>query len=73
MVVAYIVCQAIMPDKIERAKMFKPEYILDNVALFGLDDTYVLIAAKFQRMGKSRELAYRMARELVLSTVFVGE
>jgi hypothetical protein len=53
--------------------MFKPEYILDNVALFGLAETIALVAKKFKRMGKTPRIAYIMARELVNNTVFVAE
>lgn len=50
--------------------MFKPEYILDNVAVFGLADTMTIIAAKFHRMGKTKVMADKMAYLLVLNTVF---
>ena len=50
--------------------MFKPEYILDDVAAFGLTETIQIIAAKFRRMGKNRSIADQMARTLVLNTVF---
>jgi len=53
--------------------MFKPEYILAYVAAFGLSDTIKLIAAKFRRLGKNREVSYIMAKELVYATVFVAE
>ena len=53
--------------------MFKPEYILDNVALFGLEDTVTLIKNKFMRMGKSKEIADIMARQLVNNTVFQAD
>ena len=53
--------------------MFKPEYILDNVAAFGLAETIGLIAKKFQRMGKGKRMADIMARQLVNNTVFVAE
>ena len=53
--------------------MFKPEYILDNVAAFGLAETIGLIAKKFKRLGKSARMSYIMARQLVNNTVFVAE
>ena len=53
--------------------MFKPEYILDNVAAFGLADTIGLIKNKFRRMGKTQRMSYIMARQLVNNTVFIGE
>lgn len=53
--------------------MFKPEYILDNVALFGMDETIGLIAKKFQRMGKGKAISVRMAQLLVASVVWVAE
>lgn len=53
--------------------MFKPEYILDNVAVFGLEDTVTLIKNKFMRMGKSKAIADTMARQLVNNTVFVAD
>jgi hypothetical protein len=53
--------------------MFKPEYILEDVALFGLAETMRLVAAKFKRMGKTTAVANTMAYHLVLNTVFVGE
>jgi hypothetical protein len=53
--------------------MFKLEMILEDVALFGLEDTIKLVAAKFRRMGKSRMIANKMAYLLVLNTVFVPE
>ena len=53
--------------------MFKPEYILDNVAAFGLAETIEIVEKKFKRMGKSKRMADIMARELVLNTVFVAE
>ena len=49
--------------------MFKPEYILDNVAAFGIDETIGLIAKKFQRMGKSKRMARIMAHTLVQNTL----
>lgn len=45
--------------------MFKPEYILDNVALFGYFETVDLIAAKFCRMGKGKSIAYMLVRATV--------
>ena len=53
--------------------MFKPEYILDNVAAFGLAETIALIENKFKRLGKTQRMAYIMARQLVNNTVFVAE
>jgi hypothetical protein len=53
--------------------MFKPEYIRDNVALFGLAETIELVAKKFKRMGKTPRMAHTMAYNLVLNTVFIGE
>lgn len=53
--------------------MFKPEYILDNVALFGLSETMRMVEKKFKRMGKTPRMAYIMARQLVNNTVFIGE
>lgn len=53
--------------------MFKPEYILDNVATFGLADTMAIVSSKFQRLGKSKSMADKMAYLLVLNTVFEPE
>ena len=53
--------------------MFKPEYILDNVAAFGLSETIALIEKKFKRLGKTPRMSYIMARQLVNNTVFIGE
>ena len=53
--------------------MFKPEYILDNVAAFGLAETIEIVENKFKRMGKSSKMSYIMARQLVNNTVFIGE
>ena len=53
--------------------MFKPEYILDNVAAFGLAETIGLIAKKFKRLGKSKRMADIMAQLLVASVVWVAE
>ena len=53
--------------------MFKPEYILDNVALFGLEDTMTLIKNKFVRMGKSKAIADAMAHIMVINTVFQAD
>lgn len=53
--------------------MFKPEMILDDVAVFGLAETMELIAAKFRRLGKNKTMADKMAYLLVLNTVFVPE
>ncbi len=50
--------------------MFKPEYILDNVATFGIDETVKLIAAKFRRMGKGKAVAYTMAHMMVVETLW---
>lgn len=49
--------------------MFKPEYILEDVATFGMLETVELMQAKFMRLGKARRLAYRMAYDLVLATL----
>ena len=54
-------------------EMFKPEYILDNVALFGYYETIALVKAKFQRLGKGAKIAQLMATELVSQTVWVEE
>lgn len=53
--------------------MFKPEYILDNVALFGYYETIELVAAKFRRLGKKKELALLMALEMVAATTWIPE
>ena len=53
--------------------MFKPEYILDNVALFGIDATVDMIKKKFQRMGKKAEIAYTMAHMMVINTIWTKE
>lgn len=53
--------------------MFKPEYILDDVAAFGLAETIEIVEKKFKRMGKSARMSYIMARQLVNNTVFVAE
>ena len=50
-------------------KVFKPEYILDNVAAFGIDGTIGLIEKKFVRMGKSKRMARIMAHTLVQNTL----
>ena len=47
--------------------MFKPEYIRDDVALFGVDATITLIAKRLQRMGRSRPVAEAIATVLVYS------
>jgi hypothetical protein len=49
--------------------MFKPEYILDNVTTFGHLETIKIIAAKLQRMGRSRATAYLMARTMIQATL----
>ena len=53
--------------------MFKPEYIMDDVVAFGVEDTIALISKKLQRMGKTARMARMIARELVINTVFVSE
>ena len=53
--------------------MFKPEYILDDVALFGLADTIEMVKNKFMRMGKNAKMAHTMAYNLVLNTVFEAD
>lgn len=50
--------------------MFKPEYIMDNVAAFGLDATLKIITDKFVRMGKKRAIADLMALELIRATIW---
>lgn len=50
--------------------MFKPEYILDTVALHGMDFAMETIANKLSRMGKTKRMADIMAYHLVLNTVF---
>ena len=50
--------------------MFKPEYILDDVAVFGLTATIVMVRKKFQRLGKSYYVADSMAYKLVMATVY---
>lgn len=49
--------------------MFKPEYIQDNLELFGPYETVKLIQNKFMRMGKSRAIAYIMASKLVTASM----
>lgn len=53
--------------------MFKPEYILDDVALFGYWETIEMVKNKFMRMGKDARIALIMAHELVLNTVWTKE
>lgn len=53
--------------------MFKPEYILDDVRVFGYWETVGLIAKKFERMGKDAKIALIMANELVKNTVWIPE
>ena len=60
-------------EKIGENRMFKPEYILDNVRVFGLSETIEIIEKKFKRLGKTPRMAYIMARQLVNNTVFIGE
>ena len=49
--------------------MFKPEYIRDDVALFGVTATVSLIAKRLQRLGRSKPVAEAMALALVQSTI----
>ena len=49
--------------------MFKPAYIIEDVALFGELETIKIIATKLQRMGRSRATAYLMAHTLVQTTL----
>lgn len=51
--------------------MLKPAFILEDVAVFGLDETIKLVAKRFVRLGKTSHIAHEMARTLVLATVFV--
>lgn len=53
--------------------MFKPEYILDTVALHGMDFAMLAIQNKLMRTGKCKRIACIMARELVINTVFQVE
>ena len=53
--------------------MFKPEYILDNVATFGYWETVEIVKKKFQRMGKDARIALIMANELVANTTWIPE
>ena len=49
--------------------MFKPEYILDNVALFGYWETVEIVAKRLRRLGKSAEIARKMAYNIVAATI----
>ena len=49
--------------------MFKPEYIREDVAVFGLQATIALVKQRFQRLGKRSAVAQAMASRLVLSVV----
>lgn len=48
--------------------MFKPEYIIEDIKMFGYIQTVHMITAKFIRMGKVRKVAEQMATELVTAT-----